>query len=252
MPTERNVCVLSDEKAIRPRTRSDGGMDGIRAITFDAFGTIVDTGRDALLRVSDRIVRELFLDVDAARFLERWDHYFFGIDHDPFLTLAEATDVSLARAFAEFETDADPGPYVEVLQREWLRARLYPEVRGVLDALDGVPRAVVSNADDAMLREILARNGLEFSTVVTSEACRAYKPAARIFEVALRELGVPPELVLHVGDSLEADVGGAKRLGMATAWVNRADEPARPDGPEPDLILRDLKGLLPALGRPPL
>jgi len=41
-------------------------MDRIRAITFDAFGTIIDTGRDALIRISDRIVRDRFLDVDAA------------------------------------------------------------------------------------------------------------------------------------------------------------------------------------------
>ena len=224
-------------------------MDRIRAITFDAFGTIVDAGRDALIRVSDRIVRDLFLDVDAARFLDRWDGHFFGIDHTPFLTLAEATEASLERAFEEFGVDAEPDPYVEALQREWLRAKAYPEVRGVLEALEGVPRAVVSNADDAMLREILARNGLEFDTVVTSEACRSYKPASPIFQAAVRELGFPAESILHVGDSLEADVGGAQVLGMATAWVTRAGEHLRAGSPRPDLILRDLDGLLPALGK---
>src|SRR5207245_2213594 len=99
VPPERDVCVLSDEKAIRPRTRSEGGMDRIRAITFDAFGTIIDTGREALIRISDRIVRDQFLDVGPAGFLERWDVHFFWIDHDPFLTLAEASEVLLARAF---------------------------------------------------------------------------------------------------------------------------------------------------------
>jgi len=224
-------------------------MDTIRAITFDAFGTIVDTGQDALIRISDRIVRDHGLEVTAAGFLERWDRYFFGIDHDPFLTLAEATEVSLVRAFQEFEVEADSGPYVDLLQREWREARPYPEVSGVLEALDGMPRAVISNADDAMLREILARARFEFDAVVTSEACRSYKPASEIFGVAMRELGVAPAEVLHVGDSLQADVGGAKRLGMAAGWVNRAGAPAPPGGPTPDLVRRDLTGLLPALGR---
>src|SRR5688572_8094897 len=98
-------------------------MDRIRAITFDAFGTIVDTGQDALIRISDRIVRDHRLDMEPARFLARWDHYFFGIDHDPFLTLAEATTVSLAQAFRELGVEADPGSYVGMLQRDWLRAR---------------------------------------------------------------------------------------------------------------------------------
>ncbi len=224
-------------------------MDRIQAITFDAFGTIVDTGREILIRVAHRVVRDHLPGLPPEQFLERWDAHFFGIDHDPFLTLAQATQVSLAKAFQEFRVDAEPRPYVERLQREWLAARAYPEVPGVLEALRGTPMAVVSNADDAMLRDILARNRLAFDVVVTSEACRAYKPAAEIFEVAARELGVPPRGILHVGDSLEADVAGAQRLGMATAWVNRAGEAARPDGPRPDLVLRDLSGLVPAVRR---
>ena len=222
-------------------------MDPIRALTFDAFGTVVDTGQDALIRISAKIVRDQRLRVDASGFLARWDHYFFGIDHNPFLTIAEATEASLARAFEEFAVDAAPEPYVEMLQREWLRARAYPEVPAVLEALKDLPRAVVSNADDAMLREILSKNGLHFNAVVTSEACRAYKPASAIFEVAIRELGVPAAAVLHVGDSLEADVGGAKKLGMAAAWVNRTGAPLRAEGVRPDIVVQNLQELLPAL-----
>lgn len=224
-------------------------MDRIRAVTFDAFGTIVDTGRDVLIRVADRVVKDHLPVIEAVRFLDRWDHYFFGVDHNPFLTLAEATEVSLEQAFEEFGVEADPEPYVEMLQRAWLQAKPYPEVPAVLEALRDVPMAVVSNADDAMLKEILARNRLEFDAVVTSEACRAYKPASQIFEAALRELGMAPRDVLHAGDSLEADVGGAQRLGMATAWVNRAGEAMRPEDPRPDVVVRDLRGLLPALER---
>jgi 2-haloacid dehalogenase/putative hydrolase of the HAD superfamily len=157
--------------------------------------------------------------------------------------------VSLACAFDEIGVQAAPGPYVEMLQREWMRAKAYAEVAGVLEALDGIPRAVVSNADDAMLKEILERNGLEFDAVVTSEACRAYKPASAIFEVAMRELRVGPAEVLHVGDSLEADVGGAQRLGIATAWVNRTGEAITPQHPKPDLVMRNLAELPPAFGR---
>ncbi len=243
------MCVLSDEKAIRPRTLSESGMDRIRAITFDAFGTIVDTGRDALIGVASRVVEDHGLDLTPAAFLDRWDHYFFGIDHDPFLTLVEATRVSLVDAFRECRLEADPGPYVDLLQREWMRAKAYPEVAGVLEALDAIPRAVVSNADDAMLKAILDRNGLEFDAVVTSEACRAYKPASAIFEVAMRELRVRPAEVLHVGDSLEADVGGAQRLGIATAWVNRTGEAITSQHPKPDLVIRNLAELPPAIGR---
>jgi 2-haloacid dehalogenase/putative hydrolase of the HAD superfamily len=56
---------------------------------------------------------------------------------------------------------------------------------------------------------------------VTSESERCYKPEARIFEKALSLMNVRPERVLHVGDSLHSDVGGAGKLGITTVWLRR-------------------------------
>ncbi len=219
----------------------------VLALTFDAFGTIIDTGRAVLHDVANEIVTDYRLPMTGGEFLERWDAHFFAVDHSEFLTLAEASAASLAKAFADIHVRGDPEPYVDSLVRLWSRARPYPEVRGVLARLAGIPRAVVSNADDALLKDILSRNRLAFDAVVTSEACRAYKPAPRIFEVALRELGIAPQDALHVGDSLDADVGGAQKLGMRTVWVNRAGEIRRPDQPSPNLEVPDLRGLLATL-----
>jgi putative hydrolase of the HAD superfamily len=44
------------------------------------------------------------------------------------------------------------------------------------------------------------------------------KPDRRIFELALNQLEADPRETLFVGDSLRADVGGARRLGMHVAW----------------------------------
>jgi HAD superfamily hydrolase (TIGR01549 family) len=44
------------------------------------------------------------------------------------------------------------------------------------------------------------------------------KPTPEIFLHALNGLGVPPEEAAMVGDSLRADVAGAKRLGMVAIW----------------------------------
>ncbi len=79
--------------------------------------------------------------------------------------------------------------------------------------------------------------------MISSERARCYKPDPRIFREALRVLGLAPGEVLHVGDSLHADVRGAAAVGMRTAWVNRRG--LRGDGgARPDHELRDLDGLL--------
>ncbi len=48
------------------------------------------------------------------------------------------------------------------------------------------------------------------------------KPHPDIFLHALKSLNVPPEEAAMVGDSLSADVVGAKRLGMRAIWMPKA------------------------------
>jgi FMN phosphatase YigB (HAD superfamily) len=56
---------------------------------------------------------------------------------------------------------------------------------------------------------------------------------------AARELGVAAEACLVVGDSLKADIAGARAAGMRSAWVNRSRE-AQPAEPRPDWTVATL------------
>lgn len=58
---------------------------------------------------------------------------------------------------------------------------------------------------------------------VFSSDRRSIKPSHQLFLQALRTLGLPPQKVLFVGDSLERDIAPAKALGMATCWVTTCD-----------------------------
>ena len=60
---------------------------------------------------------------------------------------------------------------------------------------------------------------------------------------------MPANAILHVGDSLEADVRGAKAMDMRTVWVNRTGEPIRIDDTKPDFVVSDLGALVPLLRR---
>jgi putative hydrolase of the HAD superfamily len=55
---------------------------------------------------------------------------------------------------------------------------------------------------------------------VFSSDCRSVKPSSTLFRQALCGVRAAPDEVLFVGDSLRRDMEGAKRLGMATAWVS--------------------------------
>ena len=102
--------------------------------------------------------------------------------------------------------------------------RVFPEVPAVLTALRarGLRLAVVSNFD-GRLPGLLAALGLgpRFDAVVYSSRAGAAKPSPAIFAHALATLGVPADAAVHVGDSIDADVGGACAAGLRAVLVDR-------------------------------
>jgi HAD superfamily hydrolase (TIGR01549 family) len=87
-----------------------------------------------------------------------------------------------------------------------------------------------------LFREELRHHGLLDLFEVLSISCEVgyLKPHPRIFQHALDALGVGPEETVMVGDSLRADVGGAKALGM-TAVLKRNSATEAEKDPEKDM-----------------
>ncbi len=113
---------------------------------------------------------------------------------------------------------------------------------------------IFSNAgDDKDVQELIETFGIRsfFDFVLTSAACFYRKPHPRAFEIALAQWSISPEEAAMVGDSLEADMYGAKSLGMQAIWITRRaqfkDEDMRRI--KPDFSLRKLNELPPVLER---
>jgi FMN phosphatase YigB (HAD superfamily) len=111
---------------------------------------------------------------------------------------------------------------------------------------------LVSNAgDDRNVQTLVDREGLRpfFEFTITSAACGWRKPDARIFQLALDHFGVRPAEAVMIGDTLEADILGANRLGIYSIWITRrAILP--PDGElaiQPQAVISSLTNLLPLL-----
>lgn len=67
------------------------------------------------------------------------------------------------------------------------------------------------------------------------------KPDPTPFETALSDLGTEPEKTLYVGNSLDADVRGAKNAGVPVAWLSNGQENPNP---VPDYRINTLNELL--------
>ena len=111
-----------------------------------------------------------------------------------------------------------------------LRFRPYAEVPAVLEAWrsQGLRLVVVSNWD-VSLDEVLDRTGLTplLDGAIDSASFGAAKPDASIFAAGLELAGVEAAEAVHVGDDLDADVGGARAAGIEPVLIAR-EGPAPP------------------------
>jgi putative hydrolase of the HAD superfamily len=101
---------------------------------------------------------------------------------------------------------------------------------------------VVSNWD-VSLHDVLERTGLRplVDAVVISAELGVAKPDPAIFAAALERLGVAAGDALHVGDSVEHDVAGARAAGIDAVLVAR-DGAEVPDGVRAVASLDELTG----------
>jgi HAD superfamily hydrolase (TIGR01458 family) len=83
--------------------------------------------------------------------------------------------------------------------------------------------------------------GLEYAAGVDAEVVG--KPSRTYFEAALAELGAEPEEAVMVGDDVEADVGGAKAVGLRGILVRTGkfrEETLAAADPKPDAVVDSL------------
>jgi 2-haloalkanoic acid dehalogenase type II len=231
----------------------------IRHILFDLGGTLMRARGDwpPILERADQALanklREHHITLDAKIFRERLHKYYEQRDKDFQETtyhfvlrelLKELGYVEVAEPVLRSALDA----MFSVTQSNWM---LEDDALAILQKLksSNYHLGIFSNAGyDQDVRDLVKKFGIysHFDFVLTSAACFYRKPHARAFEIALAQWSVPPEDAVMIGDSLEADIFGAKNLGMQTIWITRraqftADEKKRI---HPDFSLSDLNWLL--------
>jgi putative hydrolase of the HAD superfamily len=121
----------------------------------------------------------------------------------------------------------------------------YPEVAATLRELRGRGHelVVVSNWDCSLPDWLAGAGLLELvDAVVTSAVVRAAKPDPAIFDAALEIAGAGREQSLHVGDSFDKDVAGARAAGIRPVLLCRDGRP--PAGVEAIGTLAELPSLV--------
>lgn len=152
---------------------------------------------------------------------------------------------SLEATLSHVGSDIAPGPLAEMLFQHWQRPPIFADAAEFLRTVDR-PIVIASNIDRFDVEAAIDLHRLSFSEVITSEDVRSYKPRPEMFAAGLEALQLPPERVVHIGDSLTSDVAGAEANGIASIWVNRAGR-TRPDDLAPTFEVVNMEKAIPLL-----
>ena len=214
---------------------------GLAALVFDAYGTLFDVhsvvercerrfpGRGAEL---SRLWRTKQLEYS-------WLRSLMG-RHEDFWRL---TAGALSFACRSLELECPEEIHAD-LMAAYLRLEAFPEVKGALADLKGIPLAILSNGAPEMLRAVVESQGLAdvFTAVISVEEAGIFKPHPSVYALAPERLGVPAERIGFVSAN-GWDVAGAASFGLRALWINRAGSPAEDLPGRPFRVLRSLDEL---------
>ena len=220
------------------------------AITFDCYGTLIDweTGILAALRA---VLQAHGIGLPDGEILGRYAQLEAAAEsgaYQSYRAVLRAVVEGFGRTHG-FAPTAEESRALEESLPSW---EPFPDTAAALQAFARLHAlVVVSNVDDDLFASTAAKLPVRFTTVITAQQMRAYKPSEAHFRSALQALSLPAPQVLHVANSLYHDIEPAKRLGMATVWVHRRrgrDGATLATEVRPDLVVADLQELLARIG----
>ena len=204
------------------------GFEGVKALTFDVFGTVVDW-RTSIIEEGEVWGGERGLEVDWVGFADAWRAGYgpamkrVNEGKLPWTNIDGLHRMILEEVIGEFGIEMEEGEKAE-WNRVWHRLKPWG------DSLAGIERlrkkyivASLSNGNVALLTNMAKNAGFAWDCVLSAELAGEYKPHTAVYEKAATLLGLETGEVMMVAAHGE-DLAGARRAGMKTAFVRRATE----------------------------
>ena len=194
-------------------------MKNIKAIIFDAYGTLFDVNSAAekcKSKIGDKW--ENFANYWRKTQLEyTWLRSLMDRHKD----FWQITEDSLDKSMKTFKIDIE-------MKNELLNLYKvlspYPEVKETLEKLKEkkYKLAILSNGTPNLLNELVKSNGLQdlFNDIFSVEEVKIYKPSSKVYEMPIKKYNIKYEEVAFLSANTW-DVSGGGNYGFTSVWVNR-------------------------------
>jgi len=197
----------------------------IKAIAFDAYGTIFDVHSIATL--ADRFVPGRGVALSAAWRVKQIDYTRLRTLSDRYAPFSKVTRDALTQVVRAMDLAIDD-EQAEALMSEYDRLAVFADSAEALVRLKalGIPLAILSNGDPPMLAAIVANGGLDgtFDHLLSVDSVGRFKTAPEAYELGPKAFGCDADEILFVSSNCW-DACGAAWYGYRSFWINRAGAP---------------------------
>jgi len=194
-------------------------MKNIKAIIFDAYGTLFDVN-SAAEKYKDKIGDkwEGFANYWRTTQLEyTWLRSLMNRHKD----FWQVTEDSLDKSMKAFKID--PSIRNELLDL-YKKLSTFPEVTEVLKNLKekNYKLAILSNGTPSLLNELVKSNNLDnvFDDIFSIEEVGIYKPDSKVYDLPIKKYQIQIKEVTFLSANTW-DVSGGGNYGYSSIWVNR-------------------------------
>ena len=191
----------------------------IKAIVFDAYGTLYDT--QSVVAITDEAFPgygEMITQIWRLKQLEySWLRSLMRQYEDFSVTTRDALVYTLRALGLKYDTRV-----FERIMEKYVHLDLYPDARQALAGLKDYKLAILSNGSTDMLTTLVRNTGLDkvLHATISIDSKRVFKPSPEAYSLVEARLGIAPAEVLFVSSN-PWDAIGAKSLGFNTAWIER-------------------------------
>lgn len=201
-----------------------GKFDTVRVLSFDCYGTLIDSGEGVLAALGGWRDRA-GLDITDRPLLDAFDRHEAAQEVlEPTTRYPDILAKTLAAMGSELNAPSTPEERAAFGASVGSWPAFEDSAASLLRLSAQFKLIVVSNVDRASFAKSQEKLGLRFDAVITAEDVGAYKPAQPHFDELFRtvaRMGYARDQLLHVAQGLAYDHGPAQRLGIRAAWINR-------------------------------
>jgi 2-haloacid dehalogenase len=191
----------------------------IRALVFDAYGTLYDV--ESVSSVADQVFPgygDIIAGVWRQKQLEyTWLRTLMG----RYENLSIITRDSLAFTLRCLGLKWDSAAFRQIMDKyRWLE--LYPDAKDALSAMKERTLAILTNGSSEMINDLVRNTGMDgmLNATISIDSTKTFKPGQAAYELIEVHLGIPPAEVLFVSSN-PFDACGAKSFGLQVAWIER-------------------------------